>query len=135
MPRVFIVDGRELPDPDEQLSVEEVRRHLAEFLPELANADVREERHGEEVRYTFSRRIGTKGGRRRPDPVALLRRVPARRLRVFELAAELCGPDGAMDVDRAAERRPEVELAIGEAEAYAGETEQAVRRLRELAAR
>ena len=135
MPRVFIVDGRELPDPDEQLSVEDVRRTFAEFLPELANADVREERRGEQVRYTFGRRIGTKGGWRRPDSVALLRRVPARRLRVFELAAELCGPDGEIDVDRAAERRPEVELAIGEAEAYAGETEQAVRRLRELAAR
>ena len=61
-PRAFIYDGREFPDPDPRLSVEEVRKQFAEFLPELTNADTREEKRADgTVVYTFSKRIGTKG--------------------------------------------------------------------------
>ena len=130
MARIFVYDGRDFPDPDANLSVEDVRRQMAEFFPELVNADVREEKRGDDVRYVFTKRIGTKG--RGPDVVAVLRRVPERRLRVFELAAELLGPDGEVDVDAAAARQPEINLAIAEAEAYARATGQAVEALRAL---
>jgi PRTRC genetic system protein C len=43
MPRLFVYDGRTFPDPDSRLSVEDVRRQLADYFPELANADTREE--------------------------------------------------------------------------------------------
>ena len=60
--RAFVYDGREFPDPDPNLSVEEVRKQFAEFLPELANADTREEKRADgTVVYSFSKRIGTKG--------------------------------------------------------------------------
>ena len=132
MPRIFVYDGREFPDPDPTLSVEDVRKQLSDFFPELANAETREERRGEdETRYTFTRRIGTKG-RPRPVVVDVLRRVPEKRLAVFALAAELVGPDGELDVDAAAARQPEVNLATAEARAYARATEQAVRALRQL---
>ena len=79
MSRLFIYDGRTFPDPDSRLTVDEVRRQLSDFFPELANADTREERRGEDTAYTFARRIGTKGGGRRrrrpPDIVGILRRV------------------------------------------------------------
>ena len=65
MPRLFVYDGRTFPDPDSRLSVEDVRRQLADYFPELANADTREELRGEDTVYSFSRRIGTKGGGRR----------------------------------------------------------------------
>ena len=130
MARIFVYDSRDFPDPDPQLPVEEVRRQMAEFFPELVNADVREEKRGDDTRYVFSKRIGTKG--RGPDVVAVLRRVPEKRLRVFELAAELLGPDGEVDVDAAAARQPEINLAIAEAEAYARATAQAVAALGEL---
>src|SRR5947199_10375320 len=65
MARLFLYDGRTFPDPDPRLSVEDVRRQLSDFFPELANADTREERRGEDTLYTFARRIGTKGGGRR----------------------------------------------------------------------
>ncbi len=61
MARLFVYDGRQFPDPDPQVSVDEVRRQLSVFFPELTNADVREERRGEDTLYTFSKRIGTKG--------------------------------------------------------------------------
>ena len=89
MARIFIYDSRQFPDPDPKLSVEDVRRQFAEFFPELANAETREEKRGEDTVYTFSKRIGTKGKRKDPDIVAILRRVPEKRLRVLELAVEL----------------------------------------------
>jgi PRTRC genetic system protein C len=136
MPRLFVYDGRTFPDPDSRLSVEDVRRQLADYFPELANADTREELRGEDTVYSFSRRIGTKGGGRRkrrpPDVVAILRRVRARELRVFELAAELLLKDGSLDVDAAGRRQPELTLAEAEAEAYAGATQRAVTSLKRL---
>jgi PRTRC genetic system protein C len=144
MARVFVADGRAFPDPDPAVSVEEVRKQLAEFLPELTNADVREEKRGEDTVYVFTRRIGTKGrgGKRRgrvplgiANVVETIRRVPEKHLRVFELAAELFDSGGELDIDAAAERAPEVNLAVAEAEAYARATERAVTALRRLPAR
>ena len=131
MARVFIYDGREFPDPDPKLPVEEVRKQLSEFFPELGNADTREEKRGEDTAYTFSKRIGTKG-RRAPDVVAILRRVPETRLRVLELAAELLDDSGELDLDAAATRRPEINLAIAEVETYTRATRQAVEAIRRL---
>ena len=136
MPRVFVYDGRTFPDPDPGLSVEDVRRQLADYFPELANADTREERRGEDTMWTFSRRIGTKGGGRRrrrpPDIPSILRAVPSRELRVFELTSELLLPDGTLDVDEAARRQPEIALAEAEAEAYAHATQRVVGRLQRV---
>ena len=158
MQRKFVYDGREFPDPDPKLSVEDVRRQLSEFFPELTNADTREEKRGDdEVLYTFSKRIGTKGapppGRRRADRggtpslpravdagettriVQILQGVSEKRLAVFELAAELIGPDGEVGVEAAADRQPEVNLAIAEAQGYAQATDRAVEALRRLSPR
>ncbi|MFN8472809.1 MAG: PRTRC system protein C [Anaerolineae bacterium] len=128
MSRIFRYDNREFPDPDANLSVDEVRQQLSAFFPELANAETREERRGENTVYTFSKRIGTKG----VEVVEVLRRVPETRLRVFELAAELIDADGELDVDAAGMRQPEINLAIAEAEAYAKATRQAVGALQRL---
>lgn len=138
MTRHFVYDGRTFPDPDPAAAVEDVRRQLADYFPELANADTREERRGEDTVYTFARRIGTKGGRRRrrpPDVIAILHGIPARELRVFELASELLLGDGTLDIDAAARRRPELTLAEAEAEGYAQATQRAVASLKRLNAR
>jgi PRTRC genetic system protein C len=132
MPRVFVYDGREFPDPDPSLSVEDVRKQLGDFFPELTNAETREERRGEdEMRYTFARRIGTKGANR-PDVVEILRQVPNKRLAVFDLAAELIDTDGEIDAEAAAVHQPEINLAIAEAESYARATRSAVEALRRI---
>jgi PRTRC genetic system protein C len=136
MPRLFVYDGRTFPDPDSRLSVEDVRRQLADYFPELANADTREERRGEDTVYSFSRRIGTKGGgrpkRRPPDVAGILRGVRARDLRVFELAAELLLENGSLDIDAAGRRQPELTLAEAETEAYARATQRALASLKRL---
>ncbi len=132
MARIFVYDGREFPDPDPGLSVEDVRKQLSDFFPELTNADTREERRGDdEVRYTFARRIGTKGASE-PNIVAILRGVPERRLAVFDLADDLLDPDGEIDADAAAARQPEINLAIAEVESYARSTRSAVEALRRI---
>ena len=61
MARVFVYDGREHPDPDPAATVEEVKRMMTDFFPELANAEVRETKRGEDTLYELVRRTGTKG--------------------------------------------------------------------------
>ncbi len=64
MARIFIYDGREFPDPDETLSVDEVRQSMANFFPELSNASTSESKKGEDKVFTFTKRVGTKGSMR-----------------------------------------------------------------------
>lgn len=131
MARIFLYDQREFPDPDPKLSVEEVRHQLTDFFPELANAETREEKRDDDTVYTFSKRIGTKG-RPTPDVVRILRRIPEKRLRVFELAAELLDDRGEVDVEAAALRQHEVNLALAEVEGYVRATRQASEALLQL---
>ena len=52
----------------------------------------------------------------------LLANVPPADLKITELAAELTLPDGGLDLDAAAARQPEVELACAQAQDYAAAT-------------
>ena len=54
-------DDREFPDPDPQMSVDQVKSTLANFYGEIANASVKETPRGEDTIYEFQRRVGTKG--------------------------------------------------------------------------
>lgn len=129
--RVFLYDGREFGDPDPTLSIEEVRKQLAEFFPELVNADHREEIRDGQRRVTFSRRIGTKGALGHDEVLAALRGVPAKRLRLLELAEQAYA-------DPKVWRQPEAgayHLAVAEAEAYARQTQRTVAQLAQLPAR
>jgi len=135
MARIFVYDGREFPDPDSKLAVDDVRKQLAEFFPELANAETREEKRGDDTVYAFTKRIGTKGSLSEPDVVSILRQVPEKRLRVFELAAELLDKRGELDFEATAARQLDVNLAVAEAEGYARATRQAVEALRRLTPR
>lgn len=62
MARVFVYDGREFPDPDPNLKVDEVRQNMSNFFPELSNADSKELKRGEDTIIEFKKRVGTKGG-------------------------------------------------------------------------
>jgi len=59
--RVFVYDGREFPDPDPNMSVEEVRQSMTSFFPELANADTKQSKRGDDDIVEFQKRVGTKG--------------------------------------------------------------------------
>ena len=59
--RKFIYDSREFPDPDPNMSVDEVRRRFTDFFPELANADTKTDRNGDDTIVSFSKRVGIKG--------------------------------------------------------------------------
>lgn len=68
MLRVFVYDDREFPDPDPNLSPDEVRASMANFFPELSNAETKESERdsktnpGEKEKvYEFKRRVGVKG--------------------------------------------------------------------------
>ncbi len=61
MARVFLYEGREFPDPDPSKTVEDVKQDFADFLPELATAEVREHKRGEDTIYELVKRVGTKG--------------------------------------------------------------------------
>jgi len=140
--RVFVYNGQEYPDPDPALAVEHVRRELARFMPELTNADVREERRADgTTQFVFTKRIGTKGSTGVPSPpqpveagregdssspnarlIALIGAIPETRLAIFRLAHELVRADGEFDLDAAAARGEEVERASAEAHEHARAT-------------
>ena len=65
--------------------------------------------------------------------VRALRTVPEKRLRLLELAREVAGEDGSLDMERAAFLRLELEQAIQEAEAYCDATREMVRCLTVMA--
>ena len=60
----------------------------------------------------------------------LLAATPPADLRIIELAAELTRPDGGLDLDTAAARQPEVELACAQAQDYAASTKRLLEALR-----
>ena len=143
--RVFVYNGQEYPDPDPALAVDQVRRELARFIPELTNADVREERRADgATQFVFTRRLGTKGadpeapvaerasdgaGGERETPanarlLALLGAIPPTRLEIFRLAHELVLPNGEFDLDAAAARGEELERAAATAHAHAAATDE-----------
>ena len=59
--RVFVYDGREFPDPDPNMSIDEVRQSMTSFFPELANAETKQSKRGEDDIVEFQKRVGTKG--------------------------------------------------------------------------
>lgn len=62
MTRMFQFNGIRLPDPNPEMSVEDVKALYAAQYPELATAVVNgPEAMGDKMRYTFDRAIGSKG--------------------------------------------------------------------------
>ena len=60
----------------------------------------------------------------------LLAAVPPIDLKIIELTAELARPHGSLDLDAAAARQPEVELACTQAQDYAATTKRLLEALR-----
>ena len=61
MARIFIVDGTEYPDPGPEVTPDQFKQMMAGFLPELATAEMMEEKQGEDTIYRFKKRVGVKG--------------------------------------------------------------------------
>ena len=60
--RIFVYDDREFPDPDPEMSVEQVQESLADHFGDLARATVKQSKRGLDTIYEFHRQVGTKGG-------------------------------------------------------------------------
>lgn len=61
MVRIFVADQREHPDPDPNLSIEQVRDMMADFLPDLVGATWTETPRDDNTVIDLQRRVGTKG--------------------------------------------------------------------------
>ena len=61
MARIFVVDQREMPDPDPSLPIEQVQRLFSDFFPELASATFTQTPRGDDTVVVFDRSVGTKG--------------------------------------------------------------------------
>jgi PRTRC genetic system protein C len=62
LPREFVFNGTRIPDPDPQMSIEQVRDLLTPSYPEIATATMTgPEDTGTTLRCSFSRAIGSKG--------------------------------------------------------------------------
>lgn len=62
MVRKFVYDGRIFDDPDENMTIDQVKTSLQDFFGELATAEVKERKEGDDTVIEFVKRVGTKGG-------------------------------------------------------------------------
>jgi len=151
--RVFLIDGKEYPDPDSDLPITGTRSVQAmyrDYFPgQLDNVDVAQKtRDDGTVEVTFKRRIGTKGTRmptrrRRqiggsgevvitlPSVVRVLAALPQDRPLAWDLVEQAIGPKGAVRLDYVP---PAAQLNLAEAQlsARARLIELAVGELRRL---
>ena len=68
MARIFVYDNREFEDPNPELPVSRVKEDMAAFYPEIATAEVRETKRGDDTVFEFQKRVGTKGrGQEAPE--------------------------------------------------------------------
>ena len=61
MARKFVVDGTEYPDPGSEVTPDQFKQMMAGFLPELATAEMTEEKQGDDTIYRFKKHVGVKG--------------------------------------------------------------------------
>jgi len=133
--RVFLIDGKEYPDPDSDLPITGTRSVQAmyrDYFPgQLDNVDVAQKtRDDGTVEVTFKRRIGTKGAgmptrRRRqtggsgevvitlPSVVRVLAALPHDRPLAWDLVEQAIGPKGAVRIDYVP---PAAQLNLAEAQ-------------------
>jgi len=133
--RVFLIDGKEYPDPDSDLPITGTRSVQAmyrDYFPgQLDNVDVAQKtRDDGTVEVTFKRRIGTKGGRaatsrRRlvggsgevvitlPSVVRVLAALHHDRPLAWDLVEQAIGPKGAVRLDYVP---PAAQLNLAEAQ-------------------
>ena len=61
MARKFVIDGTAYPDPGPEVTPDQFKQMMAGFLPELATAEMTEEKNGDDTIYRFKKRVGVKG--------------------------------------------------------------------------
>ncbi len=61
LPRNFYINGRRVPDPNPDFSVDEVQNFLSGTNPELNNASYTSQATASEVKVTFTTSVGHKG--------------------------------------------------------------------------
>lgn len=131
--RIFVYEGKQLPDPNEDWSVDRVREHFSIMMPGLTNAETEQREEGGNEVHEFKRRVGTKG-LEDSEIVAVIASVPEHRLALIDLINELA-PDGELDYEKAGQRQPEINLAVIQAGHYISQTRTAIQHLWELPAR
>ena len=59
--RRFLYDGKEIPHVPAELTIEDVKKHLAVYFPELGNATHTEKAEGGVLTVTFHKQVTSKG--------------------------------------------------------------------------
>jgi len=60
--RRFVYDGKEIPNVPDDMSIEDVKKHLAVYFPELGNATHTEKAENGVLAITFHKQVTSKGG-------------------------------------------------------------------------
>lgn len=59
--RIFVIDNRNMPDPNENWSIEEVQRSYGRLFPDIVNAEPHTETVDGNTVVSFVKKVGTKG--------------------------------------------------------------------------
>jgi PRTRC genetic system protein C len=60
--RRFVYDGKEIPNVPDDMTIEDVKKHLAVYFPELGNATHTEKAENGVLTITFHKQVTSKGG-------------------------------------------------------------------------
>ena len=130
MARIFLYDNREFPDPDTSMTIDEVKATLADFLPEVANAAVKQSQRDGDTLVEFTKRTGTKGDMDNETLAAVIAQTPPVELQLLKLANSITNPDGTINMENLATLDAEFQEAIPQAMDYASSTHRLIGSLR-----
>ena len=137
-PRKFIYNNQELPDINPALSIDDIRKHYADFFPELYNAETGTVTKDGVTYHTFKKRVGDKSVATVISTetfIKSMRNVPEKSLMLIELANTIPVVDGVFDSRQLEKQRTKIGLAIQEANIYTNAVARTVSLLQQLPAR
>jgi PRTRC genetic system protein C len=106
--RRFVYDGKEIPNVPNEMSIEEVRKHLAVYFPELGHATHTEKAENGVLTITFHKQVTSKGSEH-----ALLLEIAAELPEIDHAAVNLYRKlgNGPFSVEMLAEHADEIQAA------------------------
>ena len=124
MARIIVYDGREHPDPDPAVTIDEVKDIMSTWYPDMANATYKTEKRGTDTLYIFRKTVGTKGASAHETLAELVLQTPPAELEILRIYDGIADPHGLVNHDKLLELYSQptghetMERAVTEANRY-----------------
>lgn len=100
MARIIVYDGREHPDPDPAVTIDEVKDIMSTWYPDMANATYKTEKRDTDTLYIFRKTVGTKGASAHQAMAKLVLQTPPTEMEILRIYDGIADPRGLVDQDK-----------------------------------